>query len=70
MKQIREFYLTEELGRSSKALEAIAAATHAENVDMLRLARHNRKDTMSLRTLTRITIVYLPASLIAVRSAL
>ncbi|KAL8673354.1 MAG: hypothetical protein Q9168_002233 [Polycauliona sp. 1 TL-2023] len=72
LKQIRDFYHTEEFGRSSRALEAsmvalqgIATATHDENADMLRLARHNRRDTMSLRTLTRITIIYLPASLIA-----
>jgi len=51
------------------ALRNIATATHTENADMLRLARHNRKDTMSLRTLTRMTIVYLPATLIAVRSS-
>ena len=52
------------------ALKNISTATHTENVDMVQLARRNRKDTMSLRTLTHITIVYLPASLIAVSSGI
>ena len=50
------------------ALENIAAATRTDNGDMLQLARHNRENTINLKTLTRITIVYLPASLIAVKS--
>ena len=51
------------------ALEDIAAATRTDNGDMLRLARYNREDTINLKTLTRITIVYLPGSLIAVNSS-
>lgn len=76
LKQICDFYLTDELRRSSKALEAsmvalehIAAATRTDNGDMLQLARYNREDTINLKTLTRITIVYLPGSLIAVNSS-
>ncbi|MCJ1332932.1 hypothetical protein MMC10_009626 [Thelotrema lepadinum] len=72
LKQIRDHYLTEELARSSKALEGsmvalqtIAAATHTENSDMLQLAKHSRKDTLSLKILTRVTIIYLPATLVA-----
>ncbi|KAK0514063.1 hypothetical protein JMJ35_003785 [Cladonia borealis] len=72
LKQICDFYLTDELRRSSKALEAsmvalehIAAAARTDNGDMLQLARYNREDTINLKTLTRITIVYLPGSLIA-----
>ena len=48
------------------ALKNIAAATRAENGDMLSLARTNHEHTINLKTLTRITIFYLPASLIAV----
>ena len=51
------------------ALEHIAAATRTDNGDMLQLARYNREDTINLKTLTRITIVYLPGSLIAVNSS-
>lgn len=76
LKQICDFYITDELRRSSKALEAsmvalenIAAATRTDNGDMLQLARHHHEDTINLKTLTRITIVYLPASLIAVKSS-
>ena len=74
MKQIRSFRFSEELERSSKALEASmvaletnTAAIHTENRDMLQLTRQNRGDAMRLKILTYITIVYLPATLIAVR---
>lgn len=51
------------------ALENLAAAARTDNGDMLQLARHNRENTINLKTLTRITIVYLPASLIAIKSS-
>ena len=43
-----------------------AAATRTDNGDMLQLARQNREHTINLKSLTRITVVYLPATLIAV----
>lgn len=49
------------------ALRNTTAAMHTENGDMLQLARHNREDATRLKILTRITIFYLPATLIAVR---
>ena len=74
IKQIRKFHFTEELERSSKALETgmaalgtSTAAMHTENRDMLQLARQSRGDAMRLKVLTHITIIYLPATLIAVR---
>lgn len=52
------------------ALEHIATAARTDNGDMLQVAKYNREDTINLKTLTRITIVYLPGSLIAVKSSL
>ena len=51
------------------ALRDIAAASRVENGDMLQLARDNREDAMGLKNLTLITILYLPATLVAVSSA-
>jgi Mg2+ and Co2+ transporter CorA len=72
LKQIPDYRLMEELGQSSRSLEAsmmilrsIAAATQDKNENLLRLATQSRKDSIRVRTLTLITIFYLPATLLA-----
>ncbi|OQU98833.1 hypothetical protein CLAIMM_04557 [Cladophialophora immunda] len=70
--QIPYFVLIENLGSSSSALQAsiidlrnIAATVQTGNEDMLGLARESRKDSTKVKTLTFISIFYLPATLLA-----
>ena len=49
------------------ALGANIVAMHSESRDMLQLTRQNRGDAIRLKVLTHISIIYLPATLIAVR---
>jgi hypothetical protein len=71
--QIPYFVLIENLGSSSSALETsimdlrnITATLQTGNQDMLRLAGESRKDSTMVKSLTFITIFYMPATLIAV----
>ncbi|KAH8164462.1 hypothetical protein CIB48_g3776 [Xylaria polymorpha] len=72
LRQIPEYQLIEELNQTSKTLNDsilvlrnTATITQTEGSNMLEVARHNREDTVLIKTLTRITIIYLPATLIA-----
>ena len=49
------------------ALGTTVVAMHTGNSDMLQLAKQSRGDAIRLKILTHITIIYLPATLIAVR---
>jgi hypothetical protein len=50
------------------SLEAISLESHEESRALRRIAQQTEKDSITLKTLTFITTVYLPASLIAVSS--
>ncbi|KAI1754172.1 hypothetical protein F4782DRAFT_45487 [Xylaria castorea] len=72
LRQIPEYRLIEELDRNGKALNDnmlllrdTANATQAGSVNMLEIAGQGREDAVLIKTLTRITILYLPATLIA-----
>jgi hypothetical protein len=50
------------------SLEAISLESHEESRVLRRIAQQTEKDSITLKTLTFIATVYLPASLIAVSS--
>ncbi|KAH6846967.1 hypothetical protein B0I37DRAFT_414742 [Chaetomium sp. MPI-CAGE-AT-0009] len=72
LRQIVKYRLTEDVNQSTRALGAsmlvqrsLTARMQADNEGMLRLAEQGRQDDVRIKTLTLITILYLPATLIA-----
>ena len=51
---------------SLSALQSIAAQTHQENMTLLKISQQGQNDSRTLKVLTIIATMYLPASLIAV----
>jgi len=73
LEHIPDYRLAEGLGQSSKGMElnmrvlqSIADATMVENRNMVQLTKENRRDSTRIKALTLVTILYLPATLLAV----
>ena len=47
-------------------LHVVASNIEHENAAMVNVAQQNQKDSVTLKTLTRVATVYLPATLLAV----
>ncbi|KAK4224632.1 hypothetical protein QBC38DRAFT_458077 [Podospora fimiseda] len=72
LRQIVEYRLTEDISNSSRAqessmlvLRSLTSKMQADNEGILKLAEQSQKDGIRVKTLTVITIFYLPATLIA-----
>lgn len=57
----------EALNKSSEAMREIALAAKAENELISALISKSQKDSHTVKVLTYIALIYLPASLVAVR---
>jgi Mg2+ and Co2+ transporter CorA len=61
-----DFRNDKEIVNNGENMRIIAAAAHEENKSMALLATKSQKDSRIIKVLTIITMLYLPASLVAV----